>query len=345
MSHQPQIEQSDESTNTKWSYISTRLKLRKDYLLEPCESAVRLLNGALEGQADWMIDLYGRTIVLHHYNKVVHANEDDLAELQKLLLEHFPFINCIVLKERRDKNPELRQGKIIYGETPDSWIRENGTRYAIDLLMNQDASFYIDTRNLRTWLKENSEAKTVLNTFAYTGSLGIAAFAGGAEQVVQTDLNKRFLNIAKTSCTLNGFPINKKDFKVGDFWFQIKNLNRAKALFDTVILDPPFFASTEKGRFDTQQDTKRLVNKLRPLVQDGGHIVSINNALFLSGQDYLSELEKLCEGGYVEIQEFIDIPDDCRGFSDYDSSLSIANPTPFNHSTKIAILKIIHKAT
>jgi len=333
---------SDQSQD-KWTYISTRLNLRKDLIQEPFESAVRLFNGPLEGQPEWMIDLYGSSIVLHHYNKVVLADEEDLAELKNILLDQFPFITCIILKERRAKDPELRQGKIIYGETPDVWIREHGTRYAIDLLMNQDASFYIDTRNLRHWLQVNSERKSVLNTFAYTGSLGIAALAGGAEQVVQTDLNKRFLNVAKTSCTLGGFPINKKDFKVGDFWFQIKNLNRAKALFDTVILDPPFFASTDKGRFDTQQDTKRLINKLRPLVLDGGYIVSINNALFLSGQDYLSELEELCVGGYVEIQEFIDIPDDCRGFSGYDSNLAIANPSPFNHSTKIAILKINHK--
>ena len=347
MTQQSQDKQSQDKQSDIWSYISKRLRLRQDYMQEvqePYEVAVRLFNGPLEGQPNWIIDLYGRSVVLHHYNKVVEADPTDLAELEKLLLEQFPFVQCIILKERRASDPELRQGRIIYGDSPDNSIRESGTRYSIDLLMNQDASFYIDTRNLRTWLSENSAGKTVLNTFAYTGSLGVAALAGGATQVVQTDLNKRFLNVAKTSCTLNGFAINKKDFKVGDFWFQIKNLNRAKARFDIVILDPPFFAATDKGRFDTQQDTKRLINKLRPLVRDSGHIVSINNALFLSGQDYLDELEKLCEGGYVAIQEFIDVPDDCRGFSDYDSNLAIADPSPFNHSTKIAVLKIMHKS-
>ena len=335
MSQQPQNTQLD-----KWSYLKTRLKLREYYIKEPFDAAVRLFNGPLEGQPDWVIDLYGRSIVLHYYNKDASANEDDLATLQPLLQELYPFVTCIILKERRSEDARLRQGRMLFGQQSDSWIKENGTRYAVELLMNQDASFYIDTRNLRTWLKENSEYKTVLNTFAYTGSLGIAAHAGGATEVIQTDLNKRFLNVAKTSCTLNGFPINKKDFRIGDFWFQTKNLNRGKALFDIVILDPPFFASTDKGRLDLQQDTKRLINKLRPIVRDGGHIVSINNALFLSGQEYINELEELGEGGYVEIQELIDIPDDCRGFTEYDSNLAIADPSPFNHSTKIAILKI-----
>jgi len=327
----------------KWLHLQSRLKLRAAYIQEPFDTAVRLFNGPLEGQADWVIDLYGRSVVLHHYNKDALASEDDLSRLQGLLRELYPFLSCIILKERRAKEAHLRQGRLLFGEKPDAWIKEEGTRYAVDLLMNQDASFYIDTRNLRKWLKENSEAKTVLNTFAYTGSLGIAALAGGARQVVQTDLNKRFLNVAKTSCMLNGFPINKKDFRVGDFWFQAKNLNRAKSVFDIVILDPPFFTSTDKGRLDLQQDTKRLINKLRPLVRDDGYIISVNNALFLSGQDYLKELEELCKGGYVSIQDYIDIPDDCRGFTNYSDSLSIADPAPFNHSTKIAILKIIHK--
>jgi len=52
---------------------------------------------------------------------------------------------------------------------------------------------------------ENCSGETVLNTFAYTGSLGVAAMAGGAAPRVQQDLNRQFLNLAKSSYTLNGF--------------------------------------------------------------------------------------------------------------------------------------------
>ncbi|MCK7505726.1 MAG: class I SAM-dependent methyltransferase [Desulfobacterales bacterium] len=34
--------------------------------------------------------------------------------------------------------------------------------------------------------------RSVLNTFAYTGSLGVAAMAGGAVRVTQTDRNRQF---------------------------------------------------------------------------------------------------------------------------------------------------------
>jgi 23S rRNA (cytosine1962-C5)-methyltransferase len=58
--------------------------------------------------------------------------------------------------------------------------------------MHGDASFYLDTRNLRGWALEHLAGKSVLNTFAYTGSLGVAAKAAGASRVVHLDLNKTF---------------------------------------------------------------------------------------------------------------------------------------------------------
>src|SRR6266540_416272 len=96
----------------------------------------------------------------------------------------------------------------------------------IDLTMNRDASFYLDTRNLRQWLIKNMRGKSVLNTFAYTGSLGTAAMAGGASHVVQVDLNRQFLNLSKDSYTLNGFPIQKGDFIAADFFPAIGKFKR-----------------------------------------------------------------------------------------------------------------------
>jgi len=61
----------------------------------------------------------------------------------------------------------------LFGTELDSKIKEFNTWYAIDLTLNQDASFYLDTRNLRKWISESMKDKTVLNAFAYTGSLGL----------------------------------------------------------------------------------------------------------------------------------------------------------------------------
>jgi 23S rRNA (cytosine1962-C5)-methyltransferase len=110
-----------------------------------------------------------------------------------------------------------------------------------------------------------------------------------------------------------------------------------------VLVDPPFFSSTPKGALDLNTDSARLINKVRPLINDGGWLVSVNNALYVSGKEYLERLEALCADGYLEISELIPVPEDFCGYALTRSGAPITDPRPFNHSTKIAVLEVKRK--
>ncbi|MEM7537203.1 MAG: class I SAM-dependent methyltransferase [Chloroflexota bacterium] len=308
-------------------------------------NAFRLFNGFLEGCPALVIDLYAKTIVMHNYANPAHEGTPLVGAAQTWLLEKFSWIEAVILKTRHGETEEARRGQFIVGTDCDRWVREHGVRYAIDPLMNRDASLYLDTRTLRHWAIDNLGGKTVLNTFAYTGSLGVAAHAGGAERVVQTDLNRNFLNVAKTSYTLNGFPVHKRDFQKGDYWSHMNRLKRYGEQFDCIFIDPPFFSATKKGRLNLSHDTVRLVNKVRPLVKHDGRIVAINNALFFSGQAYMDALSSLCEDGYVSIEELVPIAEDFTGYPQTRVNNFVTDPAPFNHSTKIVVLRVQHKTT
>ncbi|MBT3189234.1 MAG: SAM-dependent methyltransferase [Anaerolineae bacterium] len=323
--------------------LKKALTARAALLDEKHQSAFRLFNGFLEGDPDIAIDLYARTIVIHNYADSP-AEGEEIAQIAKgFLLKEFPWIKAVLLKTRKGKTPQEKNGVLLYGEKTDDRIREYGVWYALDLTMNRDASLYLDTRNLRKWAIDNLAGKRVLNTFAYTGSLGVAAQAGGATKVVQADLSRKFLNVGKTSYTLNGFPINKKDFQTGDFWAYSNKLKRADELFDCVFLDPPFFADTKRGRVDLSKNSARLINKVRPLIDNEGYLVAINNALFLNGGEYMQTLENLCKDGYLEIERLIPVPEDFTGYAKTQVGEQPIDPNPFNHSTKIAILKVRRK--
>lgn len=321
--------------------VAQGIEARRPFLNDRHETAVRLFNGFLEGCPQLVVELFGKTAVLYNHASPPEAIGDLVTAVSNLLLEQFPWLQAILLKTRHGSDEEKR-GVLLWGEQLTTKIREHGVRYALDLTMNQDASFYLDTRHVRRWALENLAGKAVLNTFAYTGSLGVASQAAGASRVLQTDLNKRFLNVAKSSYTLNGFPIDKKLFQTADFWRKMSQLKRAGEQFDCVILDPPFFSQTAAGTVDLNAGMGRLVNKIRPLLKHGGQIIAINNALYVSGADYLAELETVCTDGYVEIEQFIPVPEDCTGFPHTQTTPPITDSAPFNHSTKIALLKIFH---
>lgn len=303
----------------------------------------RLFNGFTEGYPSLSVDLYARTAVIHNYADMPSSGNAAAWTTQTFLQTRLPWLQCIIVKIRNGQTVQEKQGMMVYGSTPNTRVREHSVWYALDLLMNRDASLYLDTRNLRQWAIENLKGKSVLNTFAYTGSLGVAAQGGGATRVVHIDLNGEFLNVAKTSYRLNGFPINKKDFQTADFWPQINQLKRAGESFDCVFLDPPFFSTTPKGAVDLQTNSARLINKVRPLVNHGGTLVAINNALFLSGREYMETLETLCADGYLEIESLIPIPEDFTGYPQTRIERPLVDPTPFNHATKIAILRVKRK--
>jgi 23S rRNA (cytosine1962-C5)-methyltransferase len=109
-------------------------------------------------------------------------------------------------------------------------------------------------------------------------------------------------------------------------------------------VDPPFFATTGKGTVDLVAQSHRVINKVRPLINDGGTLVAINNALFVSGADYLRTLETLCADGYLAIEELIPVPPDCTGYPETRVRAPLVDPAPFNHSTKIAVLRVRRKA-
>ena len=307
------------------------------------ETAFRLFNGFTEGEPRLAVDVYARTIVIHNYADKPEHGIDAVRHTQDFIKERFPWVTAVVVKHRNDQNPAGKRGIVVFGDKPDRKIRENGIWYAIDPILNRDASFYLDTKNVRAWASRALNGKSVLNTFAYTGSLGVAAHAGGATRVLHLELNRKFLNLAKTSYTLNGFPIKKLDFRTGDFWPMVNRLKATGERFDCVFLDPPIYSATAKGVVDLARSYTRLINKVRPLINDGGYLVAINNALFVSGADYLAEIEALCVDGYLQIEELIPVTPDFVGNAEIQRVTKLPDPAPFNHSTKIVRLKVRRK--
>lgn len=313
---------------------------RKD-LAGPIE-AFRLFNGFYEGCPGLVLDRYRSTIVI--FDHLQPGSLDTIfPPLKDWLLTHLKGLDSILLKQRQHPDDRMRRGVMLHGNVLPDRISEFGVSYALDLQLNQDASFYLDTRGLRQWLLAHVAGFCVLNTFAYTGSLGVAAGAGGAAHVVQTDLNQGFLNLAQRSWLLNQLPQGKNSILMGDFFRVASRMRHKDQLFDCVILDPPFFSITDKGRVDLQGEITRLVNKVRPLVAHQGYLIVINNALFLPGADFMGELEALCQSEHLSFEKRINVPEDVTGYPRTITDVPPCNPVPFNHPTKIAVLRVMRK--
>jgi len=305
------------------------------------DGAFRLFDGFREGDPRYVLDVYGTTLVVFDHAESSEAGDEALQSLVASVLERLPFLRTVLRKPKAERDPDLRKGTVIHGAENDLCrrIQEHGVRYAIRLRMHHDASFYLDTRNLRALLLDEMKDKRLFNAFAFTGSLGVAARAAPAAAVVQTDKRGELLNVAKDSYALNGFPIARSSFIAGDYFEVTSRLRRSEQLYDCVVIDPPFFAESPRGRVDLEASLGRLLDKARPLVADGGRLIVVNNALYVSGAELVKTLEGIAGGGYAEVERFVDVPSDCAPRS-VGSLVLPADPAPFNHPTKIAVLRI-----
>lgn len=333
--------------NSNFDYLQNKLRTalnyRKELLQDPNNTAIRLFNGFLEGDPRWVIELFGETIVINDHLNPPEPESNAVAKITRLFIESLPHLKDVLYKQRYAKDQRLRKGIIIHGDELTTQICEFGILHQVELTINQDSSFYLDTRYLRTWLRETMSGKSVINTFAYTGSLGVAALAGGAKKVVQVDLNRKFLEVSHKSCALNRLSVNHMKCIAEDFYRAMGNLKKTNQLFDCAIIDPPFFSKTTSGTVDLVNESTRIINKIRPLVAHNGYLVVVNNALFLSGMDFMEQLDGLCKDRYMAIEQIIPVPQDVIGYPETIVSSHPVEVAPFNHSTKIVILKVSRK--
>jgi 23S rRNA (cytosine1962-C5)-methyltransferase len=322
--------------------ISSRLAPRLP-LLDPANpQLVRLLNGYAEGLPGWVVDLYATNLVISEHAAPEIASPKTAEHIASTIQAQLPWLTGILYKQRRSTDEEIRRGLWLMKTREAREVVENGVTHAIDLRLNQDDSFYPDPRLLRAWLKDHMAGLSVLNTFAYTGSLGIAALAGGAREVIQTDLNERFLRRAMHSAKLNS-PSGSHHILALDFFAALNRFKTADKLFDCIILDPPFFSTTEAGQVDLAGNWRGLINKVRPSVGHEGYLVLVNNGLYVSGQAVMAEVDYLCASGYFSVETKIDVPQDCLGYPETIVGRPPVDPSPFLHPTKMIILSATRK--
>lgn len=315
------------------SEIQSAFSKRKALSADPDRTAYRLFNGFCEGCRELSIDRYGETAVIQWMSRAVRPDREDLEMLCRLCLDSIPGIRSVLFKNRYAADDSWKKGILLSGERCADTIREWGVDHPVALQLNKDCGFYLDSALLRKWLLENARGKRVLNTFAYTGSLGDAAEAGDALSITQTDLNKNYLAARHST----------QEYIFGDFFHVTASLRRSGRLFDIIILDPPFFANAGRSaKVDQAHNAAALINKIRPLAAHNGKIVVVNNALFLSGKDFVNQLQSLC-GDCLSIGEIIPVPESFYGFTPIDPKVLPANPVPFNHPTKIITLNILRK--
>ena len=270
----------------QYSMIYNRLvknkKKLKNYLKTYNIQAYRLYNKDIP-EFPYIIDIYDQNAIV--YDKGNKINSEDQELIKKTEENKAGIVDVLtqLMKVPREniifKNREVKKGRSQYEKLArigESLVVEEGAlKFKVNLLDYLDTGLFLDHRPLRQKLCKISESKTVLNLFAYTGSLSVAAAHGGGKTTT-VDMSKTYIEWAKENFILNELTEGEHHFIQMDVLKYIKDL---KKKFDIILLDPPSFSNSKRmdETFDVQRDHTFLIQTLMKKLNKGGTLIFSNN--------------------------------------------------------------------
>lgn len=244
--------------------------------------AQRLFHGrghAYPGYQHITIDWFPPVILISLYDQAPMINVEELAmELTKKI----PQCLSIQVQHRYQKIGSI---DVIFGEPISELIvQENLLKFHLNIGKNRNIGLFLDMKNGRDWVKNNSLNKRVLNLFAYTCAFSVAAIAGQASSVLNVDMSRAALNRGRENHRLNKQNIDAVQFEKLDI---LKSFSRfeKRGPFDLLICDPPTF---QKGSFDVEKDYRKILARLNRFMAPQSCLLLCLNAPEL-GKDFLLE--------------------------------------------------------
>jgi 23S rRNA (cytosine1962-C5)-methyltransferase len=234
---------------------------------------------------DGWVERFGREVLISY--KDVAARERLTVELYRWQKSvGFEFLR-IFARFLPKKNEEREKPQLVFGDTTANMqtiATEHRLKYGIDFAAGYSVGLFIDQRENRCFVRQVMP-KRLLNCFAYTCSFSVAAASVGAA-TVNVDFSKKSLSRGRENFTLNSLPINDHRFIADDVTSVLPRLARKGEKFDMIILDPPTFSRSHRGKaFHVQSDFEKLLLNALELVERNGHILLSTNCSTLGEKD------------------------------------------------------------
>ena len=120
-------------------------------------------------------------------------------------------------------------------------VDEDGVRIAVRPGSGHKTGVYLDQAANRVRVGAAAGAGDVLDVFAYTAGFAVHALRAGARRAVCVESSAEAIAGARRNLELNGLS-ERAEIRAVNAFDELRRLDRERARFDLVVLDPPPFA-------------------------------------------------------------------------------------------------------
>ncbi len=157
-------------------------------------------------------------------------------------------------------------------------VNEGDCQLLVNFADYLDTGLFLDHRPIRLMIAQQSNNKSFLNLFAYTGSATVHAASGGATRTTTIDMSSTYLDWAKKNMGLNSFSGNEHQYFQADCmeWLKSPDLHQR---YDLIFIDPPSFSNSKRMQqtLDIQRDHVFIIRQAMKLLNPNGQLIFSNN--------------------------------------------------------------------
>ncbi len=243
--------------------------------------AFRIANDWGDGMPGVCVDRYGDYGVLSLSSEEASSRARELADL---LLEHGA--RGVYLKQRaradlrREAHVELAPKAPLVGRAVEAAleVHEGSARFRVTLDEGLSCGLFVDQRENRARLARFCGGQQVLNLFSYTCSFSIHAALASAARVTSVDLSGSALARGRENFRLNGLDPEAHSFVQTDAMEWLVRAGKRGEKFGVVILDPPSFSTSGKGKtFRVSDGYQRALTLVFAILEPGGRVLAVTN--------------------------------------------------------------------
>ena len=264
---------------------------------------VRLFHGATEGCPGVAVDRYGPVVLVQTWRDPISPARLD--RIRDVVAEALA-VELVLVWNHRARGSGDYEAWFPSPTREPAMGREGGLRYDVTPRhRGRDPLLFLDFRVGRRWIRENVEGKSVLNLFAYTCGIGLAAAAGGAAEVWNVDFARSALEVGRANAQRNGLAAPQR-FVHQDVFPVVRQLAALRVgrprgrrvgfqrftprTFDRVVLDPPRWAVGPFGAVDVVRDYASLFKPALLATAPGGRILATNNVASVALDEWMHGL-------------------------------------------------------
>ncbi len=237
------------------------------------ESTYRLVYSEGDFLPGLIVDRYGDYLGVQSLTAGIEARLDMVLEVLQEVIQPAGMI-C-----RRDSPSRLYEELPLLEPLERGSVPEQvdaplqGFVISVDLRTGQKTGEFLDQRDNRTRVAQESVGRRVLDLYCYTGLFALHCAAAGAAAVVGIDRSEHAIERARENARRN-VPNRAPEFRVDEVETALRSLDAAGERFGMIILDPPALVKSRKALKDGLRKYAQLNEAALRLLEPGGVIAT-----------------------------------------------------------------------